>query len=485
MIRQNPRVIVVGGGVIGCAVAYSCARRGLPVVLVDNPKRGRASSASAGGLWPLGESLGLGCGVIFHKKLLEEGVITEGAHGPASLPAHFLDFSLRSNALFPGLIQELRKLTEHDVELEKTSLLFVTYSEGDVSFARHLMDSNPEQASLLEWIEPSELARQEPVLTRDTRGALRFHGDDQINPYKLPDALRAGARALGAQVLTHTEVRSLRLQGRRVVGVETESGFIEGDVVVNAAGAWAGQLAQTIGLELPVKPVRGQIVCTETLPEVLTACLSTSDCYLAQKKNGEIIVGSTTEDVGFDVSVTPSAIRSLCRGAVRAIPMLEHVRVKRVWSGLRPGSPDELPILGPVEGIDGYLNAAGHFRTGILNAPLTGELLAQWLLDEKPSVPLEPFLAARFQKKPGLAEQLQAASLSPAELGATAQPVLEAPPPHASLAAAERLAARMSELLAGPTPNELLANTRIEPLHGRGQRTPPPSEQSPAPESRQ
>src|SRR2546429_7116874 len=151
------------------------------------------------------------------------------------------------------------------------------------------------------------------------------------------------------------------------------------------------------GIPVPVHPVRGQIVCTETLPKILTACISTTDCYLAQKQHGEVIIGSTTEDVGFDTGTTAAAVRTLSRGAVRAVPELANVTVKRVWSGLRPGTPDELPILGPVDGVTGYLNACGHFRTGILNAPLTGRPIPELPAGEQSKHPIEPFLLSRFQ----------------------------------------------------------------------------------------
>ncbi len=392
--------VVVGGGVIGCAVAYYAARRGLEVTLVDTPKRGRATSASAGGLWPMGESVGLGCGVIFAKAVLAKGgtagVVGHG-NGPARLPDSFLDFALTSNAMFPGLAEDLREHAGMDVEFERTSLLFLMYDEGDEAYARGLWNDYPEQRSLFEWLTPDELAAAEPALTRDLRGALRFHGDDQLNPYRFADALRAGARALGATIVPHTEVTGVVCAGSRVLGVRTRDGSIGCDVLVNAAGSWAGQIAAMAGVEVPVYPVRGQIVCTETMPEVLNACISTSDCYLAQKKHGEIIIGSTTEEVGFDTRTTADAARTLATGAVRAMPGLAHVNVKRVWSGLRPGSPDELPILGPVDGITGYLNACGHFRTGILNSALTGLVISELAAGSPPSYPIEPFLLSRFE----------------------------------------------------------------------------------------
>ena len=391
-------VVVVGGGSIGCAVSYYAARRGLRVTLIDQPKRGRATSASAGGTWPLGESLGLGCGIIYYKTLLAKGLIPEGEFGPESLPQCFIDFALRSNAMFPRLAEELKQWGGLDMEFEKTSLLFVMYDDIDVAFANALLAKFPREKSLMEWLSTDELAKCEPAITPNNRGALRFTSDHQVSPYRFADALRAGARSRGATTVTHTEVAGLHVKGGRVLGVETREGYYPAGAVVNAAGAWASIVGSMAGLEIPVQPVRGQIVGTETLPEVLNACISTSDCYIAQKQHGEIIIGSTTEEVGFETGNTPEAMQYLAAGAIRALPFLENVAVKRVWSGFRPGSPDELPILGPVDGLAGYFNACGHFRTGILNAPLTGQIIAELLIGEKPSFPIQPFLMSRFDK---------------------------------------------------------------------------------------
>lgn len=388
-------IVVIGGGAIGGAVAYYAARKGLHVTLIDQPKRGRATSASAGGLWSLGESVGLGCGVIFHKAQLEAGT-TVPAHGPAQLPPVFLDFAMASNAMFPRLAQELHDGTGMDIELERTSLLFLIFDEGDEAFARALWKNCPCGRQLIDWLTPEEVAAAEPRLTRELRGALRFNGDDQVNPYRLADALRAGAVRHGTKLLSHTEVIGIEVSKGCVQAVRTSSGRVPCSIVVNAAGAWAGQVGRMAGLDVPVYPVRGQIVGTQALPHLTTACISTSDCYLAQKLHGELIIGSTTEHVGFDVGVTTSAIQTLCAGAVRAVPALADVDIKRVWSGLRPGSPDELPILGPVDGLRGYLNAAGLFRTGIVNAPLTGLIVADMAAGDPVSHPVEAFLMARF-----------------------------------------------------------------------------------------
>lgn len=402
-MTKSVDVLVVGGGIIGTAVAYYAAKQGLSVTLVDLPKRGRATSASAGGLWSLGESVGLGCGVIFYKAMVAKGAMPEGAHAPPQLPRSFLDFAMTSNALFPELAEELRDRAGMDIEYERTSLLFLMYDEGDETFATRLWKDCPCGRSLSEWVTAEDLAKAEPAITRDVRGALRFNGDDQVNPYRLADAFREGTRALGGTILTHTEVTAVRVDKKRVTAVETTAGSLPCRLMVNAAGAWAADIGRMVGIDIPVHPVRGQIVGTETLPNILSACISTTDCYIAQKQHGEIIIGSTTEEVGFDEGVTASAVRTLSVGAIRAVPILARVAVKRVWSGLRPGSPDELPILGAVDGLDGYLNACGHFRTGILNAPLTGLMLAQLVTGTPLSFPIEPFLLSRFSQpaRPG------------------------------------------------------------------------------------
>lgn len=400
---KNTNVIVVGGGVIGCAVAYYVAKKGIAVMLIDQPKRGRATSASAGGLWPLGESIGLGCGVIFHRAMVEKGLLPPASHTPPQLPKTFLDFAIQSNEMFPSLAIELRETSGIDFEYEETSLLFLMYDEGDVAFAKTLYGNCPCGNSRIDWLTPEELRKAEPAITHNILGALRFNGDNQVNPYALSDSYREAARKLGAEIVTHTEVLGIKVTSGKVIGIETKAGFVSCNYVVNAAGAWAAQLANTAGIEIPVYPVRGQIVGTEALPELITACISTNDCYLAQKKHGEIIIGSTTEEVGFNVDVTASAIKELTAGAIRAIPFLKQVKVKRVWSGLRPGTADEMPILGPVIGLEGYINACGHFRTGILNSPLTGLLISEIINSEKLSIPIEPFLLPKDRSNGSIA----------------------------------------------------------------------------------
>jgi hydrogen cyanide synthase HcnC len=378
-------------------VTYELARRSVSVLLLDRSLPGRATSASAGGLWPVGEAVGLGCGVIYHAARAGAEPSTNGlAHGPEQLPEAFRKFLIQSNRLFPELASELHALTDIEIEYAPgAGLLFVIERETELAFVQTLVRTLPEGLRP-HVLSADEVAKREPALRRDIVGGALLPDEHQVNPMLLAEAYKRAALRLGARFCPDVRVGALRHRGGRVLGVEAGGEFLPCAAVVNAAGAWAGPLAATAGLELPVMPVRGQIVLTETMPPTLHACLSTSACYLLQKAHGEVLIGSTTEHAGYDVSVTPEAIRSLCRGAVRAVPCLGAVGIKRIWAGLRPGTPDELPTLGPVAGLDGYFNAAGGFRTGIVAAPLTGRVVAQWITGEALGFPCDAFRVERF-----------------------------------------------------------------------------------------
>lgn len=398
-MSRSTDVLVVGGGVIGFAVAYELARRDVSVLLVDKDLPGRATSASAGGLWPVGEAVGLGCGVIYQATRAAAGKGGEAEEHEAHagiLPASFRDLLVASNALFPALSAELLERAGIDVEYRTGGgLLFAAYDEREQAYVERVMRSLPESCRV-ERLTPEEAWRVEPMLTRDVAGAALLADEHQVNPMLLAEAYKRAAIRCGATFRHDTRVTALRRQGDRIVGAEIEGESLSARIVVNAAGAWSGMLAATAGLAVPVFPIRGQIVLTQAMPRTLNACLSTSGCYMAQKDHGEILIGSTTERAGFDVSVTTAGVAGLCRGAVRAVPSLRRAGVKRMWAGLRPGTEDELPILGPIRGVEGYVNASGGFRTGIVAAPMTARLVAQCVLGEELELPIAPFLAERF-----------------------------------------------------------------------------------------
>lgn len=412
-MTRSADVVVVGGGAIGASTAFAIARRGVGVTLVDADTPGRASSASAGGLWPLGESLGLGCGVILHAVQRAEaaaGADAPEAHGagddsgPEPLPRGFMDFLSASNLLFPALAEELRGCGGVDIEAESgTGLLYLLYDEAQVRHARRIVDhvraggDGARARDVVEEWTPEQVRERDPLVTTDLLGAICFPGDNQVNPMLLAEGLKRGATARGARFVADARVTGFEMRDGRVTAVVTTRGTIPCGAVVNAAGAWGAEVARLAGIEIPVFPVRGQIVCTETLRAgTLRSNLSTNACYILQKTHGEVIVGSTTERSDFGTGVRFGDLRNLAAGAVRAVPALCDATVKRTWAGLRPGTPDELPVLGPAPEVPNFFHATGGFRTGIVAAPLTGEVVAASVVGDAPPFPIEPFLAARF-----------------------------------------------------------------------------------------
>ncbi|MEE3285134.1 MAG: FAD-dependent oxidoreductase [Planctomycetota bacterium] len=393
MTSSTVDVVIAGGGVAGHATAWELSRRDLEVLVIDRHRPGRATSASAGGLWPIGEAVGLGCGVIYQAARTGDEALDQA---PESLPDTFRDFLVESNSRFPDLATELQELTGIDIELDSgPGLLFLMQTIGQQAVVDNIARGLPD-GFILELLSPADVAELEPAVTTDVLGGALLPGENQVNPMLLAEAYKRAALASGTKLQHDRLVDEILREGDRVVGVRMGDETIHCGHVVNAAGAWAGQLAATANIPLPVEPIRGQVVLTEALPPVLSSCLSTSACYLAQKRHGEILIGSTTEHVGFDTSITEEGIRGLCRGAVTAIPSLADIGVKRTWAGLRPGTPDELPVLGPVAGITGYSNVAGGFRTGIVAAPLMARVTAQDILGETHDVPIAPYLNSRF-----------------------------------------------------------------------------------------
>ncbi|MFF7109431.1 cyanide-forming glycine dehydrogenase subunit HcnC [Pseudomonas sichuanensis] len=401
-------IIIAGGGVIGASCAYQLSKRSnLKIALIDSKRPGNATRASAGGLWAIGESVGLGCGVIFFRMMSSRSkreangaAVVVDSSTPHILPPCFFDFALQSNAIYPQLHRELIERHGMDFKFERTGLKYIIQDDEDQLYAEHIVKQIPHLADQVRWLDRDALRASEPAVTQQANGALEFLCDHQVSPFRLGDAFLEAARQNGVDLYPNVNITGVLHEGSRIKGVRTaEAGEFHCHTLINAAGAWAAELSEwATGLSIPVKPVKGQIVLTERLPKLLDGCITTSDCYMAQKDNGEILIGSTTEEKGFDVSNTFPEISGLVQGAIRCVPELAQVNLKRTWAGLRPGSPDELPILGPVDNVEGYFNACGHFRTGILTSAITGVLLDKVVHNEALPLDITPFLASRFRE---------------------------------------------------------------------------------------
>jgi len=349
-----PDAVVVGGGVIGAAIAWSLTRAGLAVTLLERGElAGQASSAAAGMLAPISESHGEG-------PLLRAG--------------------LASLALFPALVAELRDASGIDPEWVASGCLRVPADDAEAeAFARR---ARSDAALGLAWLEPSEVARLAPGLApaRRSRGALFCAREAHVRSPLLTRAFAAAAAAKGARIETGVAARGLLRDAERVCGVATSAGDRPAGLVVLCPGSFAAECAAWIGPEarIPVEPVRGQIVALEA---PAPRCIVWGPgAYLVPKLDGSLVVGATVERVGFDARTTAAGVEGLLAAARALLPETADARFLGASAGLRPDTPDHLPLVGPWPSAPGLVIAAGHYRNGVLLAPLTGQLVADGVL---------------------------------------------------------------------------------------------------------
>jgi glycine oxidase len=366
------KIIVVGGGVIGCACAWELAKAGCAVTLLERATPGaEASGAAAGLLAPLGEAAA----------------------------SAFRDLAVASWRLYPGVVRELRERTGLDVEYVTRGTIYPLFTAQDVreAEARSRWALGPEFG--VEAWDRAELRTREPGISPAVSGAMFVRGDHWVNNERLVVAYAQAAVAAGVTLLTGCAVSRVLVEHGRARGVVADGERLAGDAVLLAAGAWTPALAASFGAPLPMEPRRGQMVALSHLPPVVRHVIHGERVYLVPRPSGELLVGATVERVGFQRAVTVQGVLGLLQAAVELVPALAGLPITRTWFGFRPWAPDSLPILGPWPGIEGLWVATAHFRNGILLAPITARVLTDWIVAGKTSMPLKEFLPDRFIKR--------------------------------------------------------------------------------------
>ena len=357
--KGSADVVIVGGGVIGLTVARSLALRGVrDVCLVERGNLGtEASWAAAGMLLPQVE---------------------------ADAADDFFELACRSRDLYPAFAAALREETGIDVELDTTGTLYLALTEHDHEEIDKRYDWQTRAGLAVERLSGAEARALEPCISESTLGALLFPKDMQVENRRLVTALANSVRKLGVTILTQTSVDSLILEGNRVHSVQTARGAINCRTAVIAAGSWSSFIKIAPPSPLPaIEPVRGQMVCLEARPQLTRHVLYSPRGYLVPRQDGRLLAGSTSEHAGFAKCVTAGGIARILRNALDISSGIADLPVVDTWAGLRPHARGDLPVLGPCGEIDGLFCATGHYRNGILLAPLTGELISEAIVSSQ------------------------------------------------------------------------------------------------------
>lgn len=369
-MEQKTDVVIIGGGVIGCAIAYYLRKANVDVIVLEQGEIGaQASSAAAGLLAPL---------------------------GPLSGPGPFADLLLAGFALFPSLVPELEEASGVHLEYEQTGALRTVRNPKRVTNLKKRMEAWQPLGLKMQWFTGDEARQREPLLSNDIQAAIYAPEEAQIKAPQVVKAFSQAACNLGAKIYSHQKVTGIQQEKSRVTGVHISQGeTISCNHLILATGAWSAQYEEWFNISLPVKPLRGQIICFKQPPQPLHHIIFGDAIYLAPKRDN-IIIGATKEDTGFDTQVTEEGISWLRNSAIKLVPKLEHSMIEASWAGLRPKTPDAHPILGKAPGWENVVLACGHNSVGIILSAITGRTTAEFVNTGQISPIIRPFLLDRL-----------------------------------------------------------------------------------------
>ncbi|MDW8808755.1 glycine oxidase ThiO [Streptomyces scabiei] len=371
-------VLVVGGGIIGLVTAWRAALRGFTTAVVDPEPGGGAAQVAAGML----------------------AAVTELHYGEQTL----LGLNVESARRYPEFVAELTEATGLDLGYRRCGTLAVALDADDRAHLRELHALQRRSGLAPEWLSGRDCRRLEPMLAPGVRGGLRADGDHQIDPRRLSRALVAACGRAGV-VFHRTRAEELTVDRERATGVRTrEDDRLSAGRVVLAAGSLSGRLAGVPDdVVPPVRPVKGQVLRLAVpgpyapfLSRTVRAVVRGSHVYLVPRENGELVVGATSEEQGWDTTVTAGGVYELLRDAHELVPGITELPLTETRAGLRPASPDNAPLLGPT-GLDGLILATGHHRNGVLLTPVTGDVLAHVLTTGELPEEARDFTPLRFR----------------------------------------------------------------------------------------
>jgi glycine oxidase len=369
--KESMRVAVIGGGVIGSLTAFYLHKRGASPIIIERGRFGHESSwAGAGILCPI------------HPWLYPDSF------------THLVNMSL---AMYSDLSDELMQLTGNSIEWFNCGLLIPFFDDDSVDHRRKALQWSHKFNWPVQELNQKQVLESEPLLSDLVNGGLFWPDVGQVRNPRLLQAVRKALDLASIEVREGAEVTGLLedVEGH-VSGVRlADGGRIDADAVLLAAGSWSGELALDMGLNISVEPVKGQIALVRTEPGAVRHIIKHDDAYFVPRQDGRVLIGASMERVGFVRGNTGEIMHELMQATSRIIPALAKAEVEQQWMGFRPGSPDGLPYLGPVENRPGLWVATGHYRNGVALAPGTADIMSRWMTGEAPELDLHDFRVDR------------------------------------------------------------------------------------------
>jgi glycine oxidase len=372
---------IAGGGVIGGAIALELSRAGMRVGVFDRQQPGQeASWASAGILSPAPESPGTIAMVPLGKKSL---------------------------SLYPEFVARVEEISGQSTGFRATGTLEALFSGDTKAELSTIIALHHGLGLKAEPLRAEDACELEPALSEDVEAAVLRPEECSVDNRALTNAVLQGALRSGAEIFPDTSVRGIWREGNRCAGLILQNEKVEAKWTIVAAGCFSAAIEGVAGYA-PVRPAKGQMVSLRADEVQIRRVLWSEHIYLVPRNDGRILAGATVEYLGFDKRPTAGGIEKILSAAIELAPGLANARIEETWAGLRPDSPDHLPILGPTN-LDGLLMATGHFRSGILLTPVTARLIREWITEQQVSVDWERFSPLRFQ-----AERARATKRMPA-----------------------------------------------------------------------
>ncbi len=376
--HSNKRVIIVGGGVIGLGIGWQLAKAGCTISIYERDQAGRAASwAAAGMLAPHAE-------VHFEERAL-------------------LELGVQSCRMYPEWVAELEADSQTSVGYRADGTLIVGVDRDDARELEHLYESQQLLDLKVEWITGTEAREMEPLLSPKITAAIWSKDDHQVDNRAMVDALIRAYRSVNGILHENTPVDRIEVVNGKAEGIWVKGNLEEADVIVLAAGCWSSDIdGLPKAVQPPVRPVKGQMLALQmeegiVLHKVIRAPRAKypTDVYLVPKDDGRLVIGATNEEMDFDTRLTAGGLFELLRGTWEAVPGIYDLPVLETWTGLRPGSRDNAPILGKTS-VENLIMATGHYRNGILLTPVTAREIASLILTGRNSETIAPFELSRF-----------------------------------------------------------------------------------------